>query len=64
MAKVRIQAGEDEDETDAGELPTSTEKVNLSRRRKHTEKGAIKLLTEVFKDRGVLGWYQVNIGYS
>jgi len=50
MAKVRIQAGVEKTEID--ELPTS------NGGQKQQEKGAVGILTDVFNERGLSGWYQ------
>jgi len=50
MAKVRIQAGQAKDDDD--ELPIT----NGARTR--TEKGSVGILTDVYNERGFVGWYQ------
>lgn len=51
MAKVRIQAGRENGDED--ELPKTT-----ANRKPKEEKGAIGILTDVYSERGVAGWYQ------
>lgn len=60
MAKIRIQAGTEEEEVEDDELP-----VHNGERHKHIhDKGAIEILSEVLNERGFVGWYQVSHFYS
>lgn len=53
MAKVKIQAGTGNSDED---LPTPASASS----KKSRKDGAIDLLTRIFKERGLTGWYQVR----
>jgi hypothetical protein len=52
FAKVRIQARGAHQEVDIVELPNGTKKPH------HLHDGAIDILAKVWKDKGIVGWYQ------
>jgi hypothetical protein len=57
MANVRIQAGQETDNAD--ELPVSVNGQKTIKVKK--DKGAIGILTDVYNERGLVGWYQVTL---
>ena len=54
MAKVRIQAGTDENEDDKLPEPVA------SSQKKDTRNSAVALLARVLKEQGIIGWYRVS----
>ena len=61
MAKVRIQAGyQDDDVSEEDEkLPGPSSRPSTKKRK---DIGAVALLTKVLKEQGFAGWYQVRPG--
>lgn len=55
MAKVRIQAGQERRET--SQLPISNSDKETA---KEKERGALGILSDVYDERGLSGWYQVS----
>ena len=54
MAKVRIQAGTDENEDDKLPEPAA------SSQKKDKRNSAVALLARVLKEQGIIGWYRVS----
>lgn len=53
FAKVRIQARSADQDVDISELANGTTKSH------HRHDGALDILGKVWRDKGVVGWYQV-----
>lgn len=63
MAKVRLQArstDDDDDDDTNGTLPTPASASQAEQSKAARYRGAVDVLTKVYKHRGLAGWYQVS----
>ena len=62
MAKTRLQAGGTVDDAPAGLVADKDPSTNTvaAPKRKERYTGAVDCLTQVYKEKGFAGWYQVR----
>jgi len=58
MAKVRLQARSTDDDDSNGTLPTPVSASQAEQNKAARYRGAVDVLTKVYKHRGLAGWYQ------
>jgi adenine nucleotide transporter 17 len=60
MAKTRLQAGGGDDDDDDEDRVVEAAEGHLKPKKKERYDGAIDCLKQVYKEEGIVGWYQVR----
>lgn len=61
MAKTRLQAKYDEPVSEEPMMHVDPKVVGVPQKRKERYSGAVDCLTQVYREKGIGGWYQVRL---